>query len=502
MSKYFFFIIIITFLLFLNFFTNKVSASSYKNLIRKREEIVDNEPNSTEIFDDPDVNVLLNKTNLSNNESIIETETKELDIDPDAVMVLYVIRHGNRNPSKYFEENSLKRGWGEEGPLELNRRGKNEAFNFGVRLRHFLKGLIKRNFNSSEINLYTSSANRCQMTLQLISAAVFRPIGYGYWKDNLDWSPTPYTIDDEILRPYTKKCDAIENSWNPIISEKLSEIEDIVSSNQDIINFFIRNGENFNFDKNRSFNDLANVADNLHNYKIYRKPFPDFITKANFSNYNSSTLIDKVMTFIEGSQIVCANDEKCGYLMGGRLLSHIKNELIKKANETHNYPVKMIGYASHTEIVLSVMKLMGIDQNEIRTGCGFIIQLREKPFWSIKILKHNTIYQNNRLTGHSITIANYSKYLKNMSIGDGWIGLQNFTKFIQNKTIDNWEEICPTCTKLKDIKHYEKSNIKISGDTFNPKSENLTLIANLGNQIYPLYNHLLIFLPIAIYIIL
>ncbi|CEF59706.1 Histidine phosphatase superfamily,clade-2-containing protein [Strongyloides ratti] len=501
MSKYFIILSSIILLLSLNFIINEVSANS-RRYIKKREESVDNEPNSTEVFDDPDINVSINKTNLSTNETIIDEETKEHDIDHDTVMLLYVLRHGNRNPSKYFEENSLKRGWGEEGPLELNRRGKNEVFNFGVRLRHFLKGFTKRNFNSSEINLYTSSANRCQMTLQLVSAAIFRPIGYGYWRDNLDWSPTPYTIDDNLLRPYTKNCDAVINAWATINNEELSEIKNIVSSNQDIINFYINEGGKFNFNKNRSFNDLANVADNLHNYKIYRKPFPEFITKANFSNYNSSTLIDKTMTFIEGPQIACANDKKCGYLMGGNLLSHIKNELIKKANETHNYPVKMIGYASHTEIVLSVMKLMGIDQNEVRTGCGFIIQLREKPFWSLKILTHNTIYQNNRLTGHSITIANYSQSLKNISMGNGWIGLQNFTKLIQNKTIDDWEKICPTCSKFNDNKYSEINNIKISGDTFNPMYDNLNLTLNFGTQTYPSYNILLISLFTIIFMTL
>uniref|UniRef100_A0A0K0G2U0 Histidine phosphatase superfamily n=1 Tax=Strongyloides venezuelensis TaxID=75913 RepID=A0A0K0G2U0_STRVS len=486
-------------MLSLNFIVNETYGFSRRNIV-KRKENINGEPNITQFLNDHDETITSISSNLIDNESIIEAETMEHDIDTSTVMIIYALRHGNRNPSKYFESNPLKRGWGEEGPLELNRRGKNEVFNFGVRLRHFLNGFIRRNFNGSEVNLYTSSANRCQMTLQLVSAAVFRPIGYGSWRDNLDWSPTPYNIVDDLLRPYAKKCDAVKAAWEPIEKEVIPEIQEQVKSNQDIINFFEREGGIFKFDSTRPYNELANIADNFHNYQIYRKPFPDFVTNVNFSNYNQTNLVEKVLTFIEGPQIACANDKKCGYFMGGNWLSHIKNELLKKANKTNNYPVKMIGYSSHTEILLSTMKLMGIDQNEVRTGCGFIIQLREKPFWSLKILKHNTIYQNNKLTGHSVTIANYSKSLKKISMNNGWIDLKNFTNFIQNNTLDDWEEICPTCTnKMTDIMPPKISDNKISGDSSNPKYDRLNATDNNSSvKIYSPYN---VFLLISFTII-
>ncbi|PIO54374.1 hypothetical protein TELCIR_24264 [Teladorsagia circumcincta] len=36
----------------------------------------------------------------------------------------------------------------------------------------------------------------------------------------------------------------------------------------------------------------------------------------------------------------------------------------------------VIGYASHTEITLAVMKLMGVEKGELTTSAGFVIELK------------------------------------------------------------------------------------------------------------------------------
>uniref|UniRef100_A0A0N5A761 Lysosomal acid phosphatase n=1 Tax=Parastrongyloides trichosuri TaxID=131310 RepID=A0A0N5A761_PARTI len=444
-------------------------------------------------FEDENIITNVNRRSAINgdNETVIE-ENVELNIEPDVKFIIWATRHGNRNPSKYFVANHYWRGWGEEGPLELNRRGKTEVFNFGIRFKNFLNGFTKRNYNASQIRLYTSSANRCQMTMQLVCAAIFRPAGYGVWRDHFDWSPVPYIIDDDVLRPYSKKCDPITRAWSPIDKEETQKIKEQLANNQDIIDYISKVATEFNFDKSQSYKDMGDVADNLRNYLLFRKQPPDFITQVNMSHYNETSLTQKIMTFMEGPQIACASDKECGYLMGGNWLNEIKKELLKKANESNNYEIKMIGYSSHTEIVLSLMKLMGIDQDELGTGCGFIIELRDKPVWSVKLLKHNTNYEGPRLHGHSITLANYTEGLKNISMGNGWIPLSNFTDYIEKNTIHGWDEICPTCTVQRDVKVNDAVEEQIPTETSHEKLViNSTMTQNSGEKIYS-QNYILI----------
>ncbi|GMR46056.1 hypothetical protein PMAYCL1PPCAC_16251, partial [Pristionchus mayeri] len=98
-------------------------------------------------------------------------------IDPNTVFVLFGTRHGNRNPEKFVAEHT----WGQEGEMELTSIGKRQAYGLGKELRSLVGKFVDGNFKPDEAKFYTSSANRCQMTLQSALAGFYDPSDWADW---------------------------------------------------------------------------------------------------------------------------------------------------------------------------------------------------------------------------------------------------------------------------------------------------------------------------------
>ncbi|CAB3409566.1 unnamed protein product [Caenorhabditis bovis] len=102
-----------------------------------------------------------------------------VNIDPNTVFVIFGARHGNRNPDEFLP--NVTRKWGQEGSLELTSIGKRQSYAMGVELRAFIGNLSAKNYNASEVKYYSSSANRCQMTLQAALAGLHPPEDWSVW---------------------------------------------------------------------------------------------------------------------------------------------------------------------------------------------------------------------------------------------------------------------------------------------------------------------------------
>ena len=102
----------------------------------------------------------------------------------------------------------------------------------------------------------------------------------------------------------------------------------------------------------------------------------------------------------------------------------------------------IIGYASvrnsmslshlifqHTEVTLSVMRLMGIDKNELTTSAGFVLEFRTDPRPSVRLLNHDP----NPIDRHVIYQAKYVEALAEKQDSDGFIPLEDFVSYASAK---------------------------------------------------------------------
>ncbi|PAV58703.1 hypothetical protein WR25_22168 [Diploscapter pachys] len=117
-------------------------------------------------------------------------------------------------------------------------------------------------------------------------------------------------------------------------------------------------------------------------------------------------------------------------------LSKVLEELEKKNKGKSN--LKLIGYASHTEITLSLMKLMGVMKDELTTSAGFVIEYKPTPVPSARLLNHDP----NPIDEHVIYKAEYAPELQAKADANGWIPLADFDALVRPKACKDWHHEC------------------------------------------------------------
>jgi hypothetical protein len=126
-------------------------------------------------------------------------------------------------------------------------------------VRSFVGDLVEPNYLPKETKTFSSSANRCQMTLQSALAGVFPPQDFADWNTKLDWTPVPYQIDDAMLRMYAvAPCPNSDAAWQPITDDNLPELLNLTRAHKPFIDY-VANHTGWN----ASISSTADVADNL-----------------------------------------------------------------------------------------------------------------------------------------------------------------------------------------------------------------------------------------------
>ncbi|EFO25144.1 hypothetical protein LOAG_03339 [Loa loa] len=367
---------------------------------------------------------------LSLEQDINSVPATSITIDENAKLVVFGMRHGNRHPGKFLNENS--RTWGFEGVYELTQFGKREGFGFGRELREFVGPLVGNNYIQHEATFYTSSANRCQMTLQVVMAGLYPPDTFAEWNHALEWSPVPYIIDDPMLRMYSvPNCSTSQRAWEPIIHDNLPELMHMISANAQLLEYMTEHTG-----WNKSIESASNLADNILEMNLYNISLPDWIERPTLKEFDKWSMKEAIMMFLEKHSVTCVNYEPCRDIMGGIWLNHILT-ILRNTVDGHQTQ-KLIGYVSHFEVTLSVMKLLRINQTYLDTAAGFMLEYRDKPNKSIRLLFHEA----SAIDRHTIRQAEYLEELKALSDLNYWIPFESFYQLVKDKAIANWEEAC------------------------------------------------------------
>jgi prostatic aicd phosphatase len=355
--------------------------------------------------------------------------------DPNAQLVIVGTRHGNRNPGQFLKDVT----WGKEGENELTTFGKRQAFGLGVAVRKFVGTLVEPEYLPKETKAFSSSANRCQMTLQCALAGIFPPKGFAEWNPAIGWTPVPYQIDDPMLRMYAvAPCPTSDAAWQPITDDNLADLSAFTKEKKELLDYISKNTG-----WNASISNAADLADNVIEIQLYKAKLPDWISKPTLKGYDEAKMLKGILEFSENHQIKCAEYAPCRNMMGGVWLKNILDTLAKKSTGKAN-DLNLVVYASHTEVTLSVMKQMFYDKKEVTTSAGFVLEYRDKPAPSVRLLNHDPGHTN--VDEHTIYQANYLPELKAIC-PDNWCPLDAFTKLVTGTTIDDWKKQCglPKC---------------------------------------------------------
>jgi len=357
---------------------------------------------------------------------------------PDADGVTLVIvgfRHGQRNPTQFLKNDTTHEKWAWEGLSQLTTIGKRQAYSLGKFLRTRYDHLIDRAFFPAEVKAYSSSAERCQQTLQSVMAGFFEPKGRSMWNDNLAWQPVPYEINDPLLRMYNVKCPHYDEVYNGIRDDNIPAAADWLRREKNLTDYIAKHSG-----LNASLSDLADVADNLFSMKLRNAPLPNWVTKPTLPGYPPKDMYKQIMKFAEAHQIMCADDLPCARIMSGlwlnQILETLKSKAAGKLNARHG-----IFYAAHTETVLSLIRLLKAEGvEETPTSAGFIIEMTDRPEPAVRFIFHEADPENPDKRLAEIKRLHYCKR-------NQWCPLEQFVKHVQAHAFGDWNTAChlPKC---------------------------------------------------------
>jgi len=360
---------------------------------------------------------------------------EELPAPDNVKLNLVGFRHGNRNPAQFLKNDKTHETWAWEGASQLTSIGKRQAYSLGQFLRKRYGKVIQDDFFPAQVKAYSSSAERCQQTLQSVMAGFFPPSSRALWNTALPWQPIPYEINDPLLRMYNVKCPQYTTAYQGISDDNAEACSSWLNKDKDLVQYISKNSG-----LNASLSDLADVADNIGNMKMFNAQLPDWVTNPSLPGYPPKSMFDSVLSFAEAHQVICANDSECARMMAGLWLDQVITTLQQKRDgklkdRTGHF------YAAHTETVLSLIRLLKAkDVKENPTSAGFILEYTDVPVPAVRFIFHEP-----DPTKPDARLAEI-KELPYCS-GKGWCPLDTFVSNVKAPSFNNWQAACklPSC---------------------------------------------------------
>lgn len=350
-------------------------------------------------------------------------------------LIIVGFRHGNRNPAQFLKNDTTHSLWAWEGESQLTSIGRRQAYSLGKFLRQRYARLIPDEFTPAQVKAYSSSAERCQMTLQTALAGVFPPAtGRSKWNARVSWQPIPYEINDPLLRMYNVKCPQYTTAYQGISDDNAPDARAWLNRDPKLAKYI---AEKSGF--NTSLSDLGDVADNIGNMQMNNVPLPSWVTKPTIPGYDRG-IYANIMQYAEAHQILCADDAECARMMAGLWLDQIITTLQQKGGKLKDRKAHF--YAAHTETVLSLMRLLKVmDVTETPTSAGFVLEYTDDPAPSVRVLYH----EPNPTNPDEREVA--VKYMRFCGVQSAWCPLKTFVESVKQPAFSEWQTACklPRC---------------------------------------------------------
>ncbi|CAJ0568983.1 unnamed protein product, partial [Mesorhabditis spiculigera] len=259
--------------------------------------------------------------------------------------------------------------YGNEGPGALSQFGRRQSVGLGMAVRAFAQKLAK---DSTQAEALSGSSQAMQDTMQKVLETLY----------NNGTTPQASVNDQMLQIGAVQGCAAYDQAYGPIRDETLPAMAAQFQKDQALAQYVHQNTG-----WNCSLHSLTVLADNLKLINLSRSSYPDWINNCSLAGYTEDTLIAKILTYSDYQAKTCADYDPCRRLLAGVWLEHIVGLLDSVADSS---APKIVLYAAETAPVMSVMRLMGIQQASLEAASGFMLELRAQPA-SVRILTHEPL---------------------------------------------------------------------------------------------------------------
>lgn len=346
--------------------------------------------------------------------------------------VFMVFRHGPRGPGagyNFFPYGDERTYW-PEGFGQLTKKGKDEVFNLGSRIRaRYVDFLGKHSPKlADDISLVSTDCERCLATAAILLSTFYPPNVEQSYTHKLYWHPVPgptTSPDRSYLITTRKGCDKyldeVNKHWESLNSDPLFKEALEVISEFDKENEVVPQGASGAF----NFLDFVIAADR-NGYQLpewISKIYPEKSTEINSKGFVAYTGgNDLVKRLFAGPHIQ-------------DIVSRI-NSTLENIKDGTSYS-KFYLYAGHDATVFGLLNLLGFKSlTRPDYASTLIFELYSNPD-SVKVVYSN----GTNFEQHELTIP---------ACGQLYCPVEKFWKIVEPYIPNNWEEECKLTAQAED----------------------------------------------------
>ncbi|CAH0394411.1 unnamed protein product [Bemisia tabaci] len=390
--------------------------------------------------------------------------------------VSVIHRHGERAPERTYPLDPYQgeSAW-PEGLGALLQKGKESMFNLGCFLRRRYDGFLSTTYSPAEIFVLSSRLDRCIMSVQLLLAGLYPPIGTQMWNPDLLWQPIPvHSLNsgcDDIIR-VSKQCRLLSRErreTRALLQQEINKHDEFLKylsqeSGLQVDGYSEVNRLYDNLlvvflllyrtadcgcprkDKAPSFRETAIIVTSL--FWETRQPSSCLYALSNAAGQQGLPLpqwaqgdvLDRLRSLALVGKLGKFKSPVYVKLESGVLINEILSNMAKKTNSSNNFGRRLSLYSAHDATIVRLWGGLKISREvaEVDYGAVIIIELHQiKDKYRVKILYKKSTSDENL----EILKVQGCEYDQN-TVDDGMCDLDSFSAAMQSSIITNFDEAC------------------------------------------------------------
>ncbi|GAB6033426.1 hypothetical protein CHUAL_013311 [Chamberlinius hualienensis] len=270
--------------------------------------------------------------------------------------VFTIFRHGSKAPIIIGDHE--KHIW-PEGPSNLTKEGKLQAYKLGEKYRRQYKGFISSEYHDDELYVCSTDTNRCLLSAECCAAGLFPPTVENKWHPTLNWQPIPIhtrSVDTDPLYPVHTHGLSVEDFYNKYVKPHHPDSYQNYISNKSIwakwLQFTSKDGSS-------NLLQLATVLDGIRIRMSQNLPYdlPPGLDVTTFAPICLQSLKLLASTFPPHAKLGC------------EFLTNVLDRFNGLINGSHK--TRLFLYCSHDIAIWSVFEQLNTDVQHI-DHCGYI----------------------------------------------------------------------------------------------------------------------------------
>ncbi|XP_023300387.2 lysosomal acid phosphatase [Lucilia cuprina] len=350
-------------------------------------------------------------------------------------MISILFRHGEKNPSELYPNDSHATHEWPGGLGALTQKGSLQSYNLGKNLRMRYYRLLPPNglYTQQQIRVLSSAAERCIMSANSLLAGFMPPLEHSNPLP-VQWQPVPVNTiprKEDTLLAQKKPCAKYDTILDKLYKNPPADLKKLNEENAELYKLLTRHtGKN-----------ISNVLDVEYLYNTLKI---ESEAGLDLPDWAENIYPERLEPLAERSYVLFTETNLMKKVKGGAFLNEIHSKMIDKRKRNLNPDRKIFLYSGHDVTLVNVMNSLNI-----------LDQTAKLPEYASALafeLHHSSLFKDD----FEVKIVYYynsdDKFPKELAIPncDAPCSLTKFSASIKHLLLSDYDETCentkPDCT--------------------------------------------------------